>query len=587
MTTSTRWRALVAAAAALALLAVAISCAPALRSPQFEPDDYRYLRVVEELKQRGWQGFPAASVVENRWDALWWIDAGPVRFFRPVVVATYALEAGLLGFGPRGMVLVNLVIHLACTALVGVLAVRWMGRTQAALLATVLFAAMRCHQETIWYVAGRTDSLAALLVLAALVAHTGARLRWLAVPAFVLALFTKELAVVFVVAALVHDRWIRRRASAPLYAAYAAALAGFLLVRRGVVGAVELPYPYFVAPDRPEFPEHLVTQLVAYTASVFGGVPVLPFRRAIDAWPPGTAGWLVVGGAAAATALALLWRNPVARAVAVVAGASLAVTAPSYVCERYLYLPSVAIAIVAGVVVAELGRRGGTRASAVAAALLCAWAAHQVATSRAFLESETLAYRSATLQRGHLELVRPALARTTRPTLVFNFPGNWLEAQFFEDFLRVELGRLDLEVRVVTTVPRHADLGRSVALRDDGARLTLVGLGAPVMTDPRDPFPAVRLDTGTAVAREALGFAVDVPWGDGEAAWQLGVSLPRPFGDYEAIVFAPSDDPRLSLWERLVRGRYVPVRRDTSSRSRSRCARGDRRRATPSRRVPS
>jgi hypothetical protein len=63
---------------------------PIFHNPQLEPDDYRYLEQVQNLRQDFWGNIFKVSVIENRWDQLWWINIHEkVRFFRPTVVLSY------------------------------------------------------------------------------------------------------------------------------------------------------------------------------------------------------------------------------------------------------------------------------------------------------------------------------------------------------------------------------------------------------------------------------------------------------------------------------------------------------------------
>ncbi len=70
----------------LVVFIIAATSWPIFSNPQIEADDYRYLHHVQRLESDFWGNIVAASVVENRWDHLWWISAsGKIRFFRPAV----------------------------------------------------------------------------------------------------------------------------------------------------------------------------------------------------------------------------------------------------------------------------------------------------------------------------------------------------------------------------------------------------------------------------------------------------------------------------------------------------------------------
>ena len=96
---------------------------PALQMPRIEGDDYRYLHHIQQLSCDNSMGFVEAATVENRWDHLWFLDEdGSVRFFRPTVLGSYGLD--WLVWGNRyefGLNLTTVLVHLACSILVGFL----------------------------------------------------------------------------------------------------------------------------------------------------------------------------------------------------------------------------------------------------------------------------------------------------------------------------------------------------------------------------------------------------------------------------------------------------------------------------------
>ena len=80
---------------------------PLFSNPQLESDDFRYLHSVQRLERDFFGHFLEASLVENRWDHLWWVDMKEtVRFYRPTVVLSYWLDNLLYGddvvTGPSG-----------------------------------------------------------------------------------------------------------------------------------------------------------------------------------------------------------------------------------------------------------------------------------------------------------------------------------------------------------------------------------------------------------------------------------------------------------------------------------------------------
>src|SRR5208283_1228143 len=152
---------------------VAITAKPIFTIPQLEPDDYRYLHQVQLLDQNFFGNILKAFVVENHWDHLWWIDVKEkVRFFRPTVVLSYWMDVKLYGDNyALGLLVTNILIYASGVFLVCLFFYRWFGSGIPLLMSSCLFASFFAHGEVMWYVAGRTDSLAGLFLLAGLVLH--------------------------------------------------------------------------------------------------------------------------------------------------------------------------------------------------------------------------------------------------------------------------------------------------------------------------------------------------------------------------------------------------------------------------------
>ncbi len=145
--------------------------------------------------------------------------------YRPVVLLTYAVQRWTTGTDPFPFHLVNVLLHAATTLLLAA----WLlalGMPRApSLAAAALFAAVPIHVEAVTGVVGRAELLVALLVfLSALLflrSTEGPRLRFIAyagaVGAFLVALFTKEHAVVLPGVVLLGEL-LRRGADEPLAA---------------------------------------------------------------------------------------------------------------------------------------------------------------------------------------------------------------------------------------------------------------------------------------------------------------------------------------------------------------------------------
>jgi len=141
----------------------------------------------------------------------------------PVTVASYALEAHLLGLAPWHFHLVNVLLHLACCAFVFAIARRLGTRDLGAACAALLFGLHPVVAEPVSWVTGRKDLLAAVLGLAAVwIAWPpcSSRRRGASVACYVLGLLAKPaIAPVCLLAAW--ERRNRTRALVPYFAVLA------------------------------------------------------------------------------------------------------------------------------------------------------------------------------------------------------------------------------------------------------------------------------------------------------------------------------------------------------------------------------
>jgi tetratricopeptide (TPR) repeat protein len=168
------------------------------------------------------------------------VDTGH-EYYRPVVSASYVLDAQWSGTDPRGYHVTNVVLYAAVSALVyAFLRTLALGRGPT-LAAALLFAVHPALVPAVAWIPGRNDAWLALFSLAAWIAFV----RDAASPSpgrkaahalfFALSLFTKESAVVLPVACVAHvalaqpDDWARLRRSL--------ALGGFVLTWVAIVAA--------------------------------------------------------------------------------------------------------------------------------------------------------------------------------------------------------------------------------------------------------------------------------------------------------------------------------------------------------------
>ncbi|MFZ5875758.1 MAG: tetratricopeptide repeat protein [Nitrospirota bacterium] len=238
--------------------------------------------------------------------------------YRPVLVASFAVDVALWGRRPGGFHAVNIALHLGVVLLTYALALRAWGRPAGALAAAALAALHPINGEAVNYISARSSLLSAAFVLAAVLAwdtSAGQRRSVSKIAASlglgVLALGVKESAVVLPALILVWDRltdpaeasWTDSlRRSWPWWALVAAYLAW-----RHVVLSESAPA---------DLVGDGALQALAFTAKLFLaslGAWLLPIGWAIDhgwSWHIGfgEGAALAVGAIAAAAATVALWR---------------------------------------------------------------------------------------------------------------------------------------------------------------------------------------------------------------------------------------------------------------------------------------
>ena len=297
-------------------------------------------------------------------------------YFRPVSILSLALDRAVYGSTPAGFHMTNLAVYALASIFLWLFAWELSGRAGLAAAGTCVFALHPTHPESVDFIAGRTDLLCGLFLFASLWCAIRFRKLLPAAALFLLALFSKEVALFAlplpIVALAVRERGMRpsalARASIPILAA--ALLYG--ACRLAVLGAPGVPAASPVEGTVPQLltsvalvPRYLALLLVPVGLSARH--EIAPLLR-----PDGlfAAGLLILAAAAAGAVLLLrrrsLWSVPLLLlactlfplcAARLLAGALLA--------ERFLFIPSASIALS----IALLPALAGYLLSAIAAPL--------------------------------------------------------------------------------------------------------------------------------------------------------------------------------------------------------------------------
>jgi tetratricopeptide (TPR) repeat protein len=327
-------------------------------------------------------------------EGVWDFEGRQSSYYRPGMYALYMAVFEVAGLSAPAFHATNVLLHVACSALVLLLAAALLARETStrsldgALVAGILFAVHPIHTEAVNWVAGAADLGAAAFALTAAVLHVGRigerpAARALAGGAFLAAMLFKEPAVVLPAVLLIHDLLFRPSREARVWlgrtAPYAAALAIYTALRLHALGGAAP----VVAPESMDpfvWARSALALFGAYawkTVAPFGLGFWTPFSP-----PSGFADPRVLGGAAVALLLAggawgIRRRAPgISIAIALFAiplipalylrGLNQGIEAAF--AERYLYIPSAGAVLAAAIGFEALASRGA-RARRYAAAL--------------------------------------------------------------------------------------------------------------------------------------------------------------------------------------------------------------------------
>jgi hypothetical protein len=385
---------------------------------------------------------PLVQSIDGVWRAFgnpyWPREASDAGVYRPLAIASYALDWALTDGSARWMHALNILWHAAAAVLVWYLAAQLLAPA-GAVAAALLFAVHPVHVEAVANVVGRAECMAAVFVLAALLAHR--RGSWLAPALLLLGLFSKESAVAFVVLAPAADLLLsgdpsttfrRRRA---LYAAYAGVVAIYAATLVAVFHGREFTQ------IAPVFNGLSVAQRLLTVATIIPEYPRLLLAPLNLSWdyspnviePAYTLTLLGVAGVAVVLVYALLlaraWRRDRTLAfgmlwvpIAIGPVANVLVPTGIAVAERTLYLASVGVVLVFGWLVQRYGVNRQAAVVAAVCAVLLLFAARSWTRTPVWRNNQTLAL-DLLARRPESYRAHQAVAR------VYAGMGRWREAE--------------------------------------------------------------------------------------------------------------------------------------------------------------
>jgi Tfp pilus assembly protein PilF len=320
---------------------------------------------------------------------LFWSSYLMPGYWRPVMTLIHVGIRAMAGPNPFWFHALNTLLHALVVVLLYQLLLDLLDRPKVAFVAALLFAVHPLHTEAVTQAVGLMEILAAGFMLAAWLLH--GRGHWIAASAcFLLALGSKESAVVLPCLILLTDYAIRRRVELRPYIGYGTMMAVYALLRTkagGIVGLYAAPVWY----------NPLAVLSAPLRAANAIRLAWLVLRLHIFPWPlssdyspnavPIIYDWLALAAwIAPAVALLAVWALAARRSSAVLLAGSIylagfAITSNVFYAvasnfgERWAYFPSIGFCLLAGLAYEWgsqwLESRRGARSRILARAVLC------------------------------------------------------------------------------------------------------------------------------------------------------------------------------------------------------------------------
>ena len=337
----------------------------------------------------------------------WWPKTGD-GLYRPVTTLSILFNYAVLGNGPNpaGYHVVNFILHATNVWLVYELALLLLSRAGPAFFAAALWAVHPIGTEAVTSIVGRADLLAAMSVLGGLLLYIRNRSRWAPIALFAIAtagVFAKENAAVLIGLMLLWDVSFGRKLRWQSYAAVAASLVLLVLVRHAVLAALPPAEPPYV--DNPLFRADFWT--ARWTAIKDVGLdlwlllcPVIlscdRSQATLSTWSDPWA-WLSLLAIVAILGIAfiryrsdrLIFWAAGFFAIAILPTSNLVILIGTAMAERFLYLPSVAFAVIVTALLYRMKNEQYARTALIA--IVALYAIRTLARNPAWSDNTTLA----------------------------------------------------------------------------------------------------------------------------------------------------------------------------------------------------
>ncbi|MEP6819722.1 MAG: tetratricopeptide repeat protein [bacterium] len=378
-------------------------------------------QIVENPALRGWSNIFSAFTSD-----VWSFQRGslssgnPLPYYRPLFTAYLTLNYQIFGLWEPGWHLANLSVHVTATVLVYYLLKRLSGDPLLSLLAALIFGLHPAHVESISWISGIPDPLAALFYIPSLIWYVsfrqGGDRRWLiaSIVGYGLSVLCKEtplvLPLIFIVWEFTQLRGKRSLRAGlaqalPHLVPYAVVAGGYLALRFAVLGRLSWRHPFTA-----QVPDYAVWMTVPFVTVNYLKHLIAPFYLSL------------IYGASFITSVVdprflfsvglllglgyVIWRyrKKLPAQVSVAIALTLAPLLPvlnlrvfhhEYIIQdRYLYLPSIGFCYLVAVCIAQLARNRRFFAAAISALIILSFGVGTVLQNRIWHNSVALWQRA-------------------------------------------------------------------------------------------------------------------------------------------------------------------------------------------------
>ena len=344
----------------------------------------------------------------------------PPPYYRPLFTAYLTINYQIFGLWEPGWHLMNLLVHTIATVLVYFLLKKLSGNQLIALLAALILGLHPAHVESVSWISGIPDPLAALFYVPSLIWYVRYReegdRKWLAasVVAFGLSVLCKEtpltLPIVLAAWELAREQgeksWLGRvKAIIPQLAPYAIVGVAYLALRFSVLGRISWKHPFMA-----RVPDSAIWMTVPYVLVNYLRHLIAPFHLSLiygtsfitSAADPR---FLLPAGLLLGLGCVLwIYRKRLSAQVWVALALIVAPILPvlnlkvfhyEYIIQdRYLYLPSIGFCYLIAIVIVQLARKRASLALTVSAVLLLAFGGSTILQNRVWHDAVALWQRA-------------------------------------------------------------------------------------------------------------------------------------------------------------------------------------------------